>query len=157
MAAPHRHRIAAAIRRIDGLDYGPLDGLLGFAVRRAQVTMFLSFHKAAHGLGVSPPRFTALVMVGANPGMSQSTLGKVLGIARSGAMMLTDDLEARGLIERRRHEDDARVWGLYLTARGRRFTEALRRRVAAEDRKQAAVLTAAERGALARLLNKLAG
>ena len=156
MAAPHRHRIAAAIRRIDGLDYGPLDGILGFALRRAQVAMYLSFHKATHGFDITPPRFTALVMIGANPDMSQSTLGSVLGIARSGAMMLTDWMEARGLVERRQHKD-GRVWGLHLTVRGRKLTEALRRRVIAEDRKRAAVLSEAERGQLARLLNKLAG
>ncbi len=162
MAAPHRHpphrrHIAAAIRRIAGLDYAPLDGILGFAVRRAQVALFLAFHKAAHGLHISPPRFTALVMIGANPGISQSTLGKVLGIARSGAMLLTDDLEERRLVERRQHEDDARVWGLYLTPRGKTFTDGLRRRVLAEDRRQASVLTASERAQLSRLLNKLAG
>lgn len=154
--APHGHRVAAAIRRIEGLDYGPLEGILGFALRRAQIALFLAFHKAAHGLHISPPRFTALAMIGANPGMSQSTLAKVLGIARSGAMLLTDDLEARGLVERRQHEDDARAWGLYLTLRGRQFTDGLRRRVLAEDRRRSSVLSGAERAQLVRLLNKLA-
>ena len=142
---------------VHGLDYDVLDELVGYGLRRAQVAMFMAFHHATRGLEITPPRFTALVMIGANPGMTQSTLGAVLGIARSGAMMLTDWMEARTLVERRPHEEDARVWGLYLTERGRKLTDKMKRRVLAEDRKRASVLSRRERAQLVRLLNKLAG
>ncbi|MGH8745372.1 MAG: MarR family winged helix-turn-helix transcriptional regulator, partial [Burkholderiales bacterium] len=98
-----------------GLDYGVLDELLGYSLRRAQVTLFLAFHDATRGQHITPPRFTALVIIGANPGISQSTLGAVLGIARSGAMLLTDWMVGRGLVERRRRPADGRAWGLHLT------------------------------------------
>jgi DNA-binding MarR family transcriptional regulator len=64
------------------------------------------------GAGITPPRFTALVILQTNPGISQSVLGDVLGTARSGAMLLTDWLESRGLAERRHRPDDGRAWGL---------------------------------------------
>jgi len=157
LPSPHRPRTLAPIPRVAGLDYDVLDRLLGYALRRAQVAMFLAFHEATRGLDITPPRFTALVIVGANPGMSQTTLGNVLGIARSGAMALTDWFEARGLAERRRRADDGRAWGLHLTPRGERLVRTMKRRVSAEDRRRASSLGARERGELLRLLNKLAG
>ena len=147
----------APISRVSGLDYNVLDELLGYALRRAQVGMFLAFHAATRGQDITPPRFTALVIVGANPGIGQSALGQVLGIARSGAMMLTNWMEERGLVERRRRPNDGRAWGVHLTARGEKLLAAMKRRVGAEDRRRAAVLDARERRELLRLLNKLAG
>jgi len=156
LPSPYRPRVLAPILRVPGLDYDVLDELLGYALRRAQVGMFLAFHAATRGLDITPPRFTALVIVGANPGIGQSALGKVLGIARSGAMMLTDWMEDRGLVERRRRPNDGRAWGVHLSARGEELVARMKRRVSAEDRKRAAVLDARERRELLRLLNKLA-
>ena len=156
LPSPYRPRVLAPISRVPGLDYDVLDELLGYALRRAQVGMFLAFHAATRGLDITPPRFTALVIVGANPGIGQSSLGLVLGIARSGAMMLTDWMEERGLAERRRRPNDGRSWGVHLTARGEELVARMKRRVSAEDRKRAACLDARERRELLRLLNKLA-
>jgi DNA-binding MarR family transcriptional regulator len=147
----------APIKRVPGLDYDVLDDLIGYCLRRAQVAMFLSFHEATRGQQITPPRFTALLIVGANPGLSQSALGAVLGIARSGAMMLADWMVGRGLVERRRRPNDGRSWGLHLTQRGERLLHKMRRRVVEEDQRRSAVLTAGERGELLRLLGKLAG
>jgi DNA-binding MarR family transcriptional regulator len=155
--SPYRPLALAPIERVAGLDYDVLDRLLGYALRRAQVAMFLAFHAATRGLEMTPPRFTALVVVGANPGISQSTLGNVLGIARSGAKQLVDWFAERHLIERRRTPDDGRAWGLHLTARGERLVRRMKRRVTVLDRRRAAVLGARGRRELLRLLNKLAG
>ena len=153
--SPHRPRALAPLARVPGLNYDVLDELVGYALRRAQVTMFSAFHEATRGLDITPPRFTALLIIGANPGLSQSVLGSALGIARSGAMMLTDWLEARGLVERRRRNGDARAWGLYLTPQGERFVERTKRRVLRQDQQKSRVLSAAERRQLLGLLDKL--
>jgi DNA-binding MarR family transcriptional regulator len=157
LPSPHRPRTLAPIPYVAGVDYDVLDELIGYSLRRAQVAMFLAFHEATRGLEITPPRFTALVIVGANPGISQTTLGQVLGIARSGAMMLTDWMEDRGLAERRRRPDDARAWGLHLSARGERLVASMKGRVLAEDRRRAARLGTGERRRLLALLKKLAG
>ena len=157
LPSPHRPRTLAPIARVAELDYDVLDSLLGYALRRAQVGMFLSFHAATRGQDITPPRFTALVIVGANPGIGQSALGQVLGIARSGAMMLADWMEERALVERRRRPNDGRSWGVHLTPKGERLLADMKRRVIAEDRKRARVLSAKERRELLRLLEKLAG
>jgi DNA-binding MarR family transcriptional regulator len=155
-AAPYRPRALAPIQRVPGLRYDVLDELLGYSLRRAQVAMFGAFHEATRGMGLTPPRFTALVVIGANPGLSQTVLGNVLGIARSGAMLLADRFEAQGWIERRHRPDDGRAWGLYLTRRGEALVERVKRRVRATDRKRSAVLSGRERRELLRLLEKLA-
>jgi DNA-binding MarR family transcriptional regulator len=156
-AAPYRPRTLAPILRVPGLRYDVLDELLGYSLRRAQVAMFAAFHDATRGVGITPPRFTALVLIGANPGLSQTVLGNVLGIARSGAMLLASRFEAQGWVERRHRPDDGRAWGLYLTPRGEALIGRLKRRVAGTDRKRAAVLSPRERRELLRLLAKLAG
>ena len=155
-AAPYRPRALTPIRRVAGLEYDVLDDLLGYSLRRAQVAMFMAFHEATRGLAITPPRFTALVMIGANPGLSQTALGNVLGIARSGAMLLTNWFEAQGLVERRHRPDDGRAWGLYLTRGGELLVQRMKRRFVASDRERAAVLSAPERRELHRLLAKLA-
>lgn len=144
-----------AIARVNGIDYLDLEEHFGYVLRRAQVASFEAFQRATAGARITPPRFTALVILQANPGISQSTLGEVLGTARSGAMLLTDWLEAQGLAERRHRPDDGRAWGLYLTAKGQRLIERLRRRVRDSDKRFAARIDAAERRELLRLLEKL--
>src|SRR3982751_4112885 len=147
--SPYRPRSLTPIARVPGLDYGVLDELLGYSLRRAQVAMFIAFDEATRGMNITPPRFTALVIIGGNPGISQSTLGKVLGIARSGAMLVTDWFETRGLAERRRPGDE-RAWGLHLTRKGEQFTGQLQRRVLHLDHKRTPRLSQADRRRLLR-------
>jgi DNA-binding MarR family transcriptional regulator len=143
------------IGRVSGLDYDVLDELLGYRLRRAQVAMFIAFHEATRGMDITPPRFSALVIIGANPGLRQTVLGNVLGIARSGAMLLTDWFEARGLVERRHLPSDGRAWGLHLTRKGEQLVERMKRRVLDLDLKKARLLKPGERQQLLRLLEKL--
>lgn len=144
------------MKRVPGLQYDVLDDLLGFSLRRAQLAMFGAFREATRGVDITPPRFTALVIIGANPGLSQSVLGSVLGIARSGAMLLTDWFEARGLVERKRRPNDGRAWGLHLTRRGEQFVARIKARVLEHDLEKARKLSGRERRELLRLLEKLA-
>jgi DNA-binding MarR family transcriptional regulator len=143
------------IGRISGLDYDVLDELLGYRLRRAQLAMFIAFDEATRGLDITPPRFTALVIIGANPGIRQTVLGNVLGIARSGAMLLTDWFEARGLVERRHLPSDGRAWGLHLTRKGEQLVERMKRRVLDLDLRKSRLLKPGERQQLLRLLEKL--
>jgi DNA-binding MarR family transcriptional regulator len=142
---------------VPGLSYGGLDNYLGYALRRAQLAGFDAFQRAIGRSDMTPARFTAMVIVRANPGLTQSALGAALGTARSGAMVVVDWLEARGLAERRGRSEDARAWGLFLTPRGEARLRELKRRVRANDAAFAARLTADERMTLRTLLEKLAG
>jgi DNA-binding MarR family transcriptional regulator len=119
---------------VPGVDYGLLDGLLGYALRRAQNALYLDFHRATAAWDVSPQRFAALVLIARNPGMRQGVLAQAMGLHRSGALRLTDWLTAQGWAERRDAPDDARAWGLHLTAAGKRRLAQLEAAVAAHDR-----------------------
>jgi DNA-binding MarR family transcriptional regulator len=123
----------APLLPVPGLDYGVLDDLLGYALRRAQNALYLDFYRATAELDVSPQRFAALVLVGRNPGMRQGLLAQAMGLHRSGALRLTDWLTGRGWVERRDDAEDARRWGLFLTAAGKRQLAVLERRVRTHD------------------------
>jgi DNA-binding MarR family transcriptional regulator len=146
-----------SIERVPDLSYGDLDEHLGYVLRRAQLAGFEAFHRATGRSEITPARYTAMVIVQANPGLTQSALGAALGTARSGAMMTADWLEARGLAERRGRPEDARAWGLYLTPRGESRLRELKRRVRANDAAFAARLAPRERVTLRKLLDKLTG
>lgn len=146
-----------SIARVEGLSYGDLDEHLGYVLRRAQLAGFEAFHRATAGIDITPARYTALTIVGANPGLTQSALGSALGTARSGAMMVTNWLEKRGLAERRSLPDDARAWGLHLTPQGASQLRKLNRRVRTNDAAFAARLAPRERQTLKKLLDKLSG
>lgn len=119
---------------VPGVDYGLLDGLLGYALRRAQNALYLDFYRATAAWDVSPQRFAALVLIARNPGLRQGLLGQAMGLHRSGALRLTDWLTAQGYAERRDAPEDARAWGLYLTPAGKRLLAKLEDAVAAHDR-----------------------
>lgn len=125
----------APLLPVPGLDYGVLDELLGYALRRAQNALYLDFYRATAALDVSPQRFAALVLVGRNPGMRQGLLAQAMGLHRSGALRLTDWLTGRGWVERRDDAADARSWGLHLTTAGKRQLTLLERRVRAHDQR----------------------
>lgn len=118
---------------VPGLRYGVLDELLGYALRRAQNALYLDFYRATAGVGISPQRFAALVLVAENPGMRQGLLAQAMGLHRSGALRLTDWLTEQGWVERRDDPRDARSWGLYLTPVGRRRLTRLQAAVQAHD------------------------
>lgn len=118
---------------VPGLDYGVLDELLGYALRRAQNALYLDFYRVS-GAEVSPQRFAALVLVGRNPGMRQGLLAQAMGLHRSGALRLADWLTGQGWAERREDAADARTWGLHLTAAGKKALAKLEQAVRAHDR-----------------------
>jgi DNA-binding MarR family transcriptional regulator len=146
-----------SIERVPGLSYGDLDEHLGYLLRRAQLAGFEAFQRATAGVDITPPRYTALNIVGANPGLSQTVLSTALGTARSGAMMVVNWLEEKGLAERRRRDGDSRAWGLHLTSRGKSTLSRLKRRVLAEDAAFSGRLAPEELGELRKLLGKLTG
>jgi DNA-binding MarR family transcriptional regulator len=146
--AKQKHRDRALLRG------GMLPELLGYRLRLAQQAVFRDF--AASIPGVSPGRAGMLLLIDANPGVTQGRLARAVRLERSTMVGVVDALEARGLIERRRGED-RRTNGLWLTRAGRALVARLKRGIEAHERRVGARLTAAERRQLLSLLEKLAG
>jgi DNA-binding MarR family transcriptional regulator len=97
-----------------------------------------------------------LLLIDANPGVTQGRLAQAVGLDRSTMVGVIDALESRRLLERRRG-DDRRTNGLWLTSSGRSFVARLKRRIESHERRVAAHLSAAERAQLLALLEKLSG
>jgi len=132
---------------------GTLSGLLGYRLRLAQQIVFRDFAKTVAEL--SPGRVGILLLIDANPGVTQSDLAHAVGLDRSTMVGLLDTLEDRHLLERRRGED-RRTNGLWLTRAGRSLLGRLKKRIELHERRVAARLSVAERAQLIALLEKLA-
>jgi DNA-binding MarR family transcriptional regulator len=140
----------------NGVSHGRLDLLLGYALRRAQLRVFADFARAMAALRLTPGQLGAVLLVEANPGLSQSALAAALGIDRSTAVALIDALQRRGLIRRRQDVRDRRVNALELGATGRRALAGVLRQLEAHEARIAADLAPAERRELMRLLARVA-
>jgi DNA-binding MarR family transcriptional regulator len=135
------------------LRLGPLETLLGYQLRRAQLVTFQGFAEAMAGFGLSPGQLGVLFLVEANPGLNQTALGRALGIERSSVVAVLDRLEKRDLLERTK--PDRRSHALYLTEAGRRLLVELRPVLEAHEREIASALSVEERALLMSLLRRI--
>jgi DNA-binding MarR family transcriptional regulator len=94
----------------------PCDGLLGYHLRRLSVLVMADFTEALAPLGLKPAEASLLYVVGAQAGLTQSDIGKVLGIQRANMAPLIAGLMQRGLVERDRV--DGRSQALRLSPAG---------------------------------------
>lgn len=140
--------------RIDGIDYDILEELAGYAVRRAQLSIYENFAATLGVEGVTPQRFSSLVIIGSNPGISQTRLAEVMGIARSGVVSIIDSFEQAGLLERQ-DSGDRRSYNLQLTKEGQRQLKKYKKVVKEHDEHVTQQLTDEERQQLLVLLGKL--
>jgi DNA-binding MarR family transcriptional regulator len=142
--------------KLNGSDLRPgmLPGLLGYRLRLAQQAVYRDF--AASVADLSPGRVGILLLIDANPGVTQSRLAQAVSLDRSTMVGVLHLLQGRGLVERRRGED-RRTNGLWLTAEGRGLVSRLTTRIELHERRVAARLSTAEREQLIGLLEKLAG
>ncbi|MEC4722327.1 MarR family transcriptional regulator [Noviherbaspirillum sp. CPCC 100848] len=140
--------------RIDGIEYDILDDLIGYAVRRAQISIYEDFTASLADEGITPQRFSSLVIIENNPGISQTRLSEVMGIARSGVVAIIDKFEDAGLVERQA-SSDRRSYNLRLTKEGQKQVRRYKKAVQEHDNRIAAVLNASEKEQLRTLLSKI--
>lgn len=140
-----------------GLDMGPLPGLVGYALRRAQVAVFADFHASFAPLGLRPGAFSVLLLVRHNPGVRPTDIGRALGIKRANFVPLLADLEGRGLVERRAVAGDRRAAALHLAADGTALLRRADRVLRAHEARWTARLGEADAGRLLELLRRLSG
>ena len=126
----------------------------------AYLLVQLGFHVAGRftdqlaPLGLEPRHFGMLTRLAANEGKSQQAIGELMGLNATRMVFLVDELEQRGLVERRRNPADRRSYALYLTEQGRAKLRDGQR--ASTGLGVGSSLTAAERRKLTTLLRRLA-
>nr|WP_205624737.1 MarR family winged helix-turn-helix transcriptional regulator [Vulgatibacter incomptus] len=114
------------------------------------------FAERLAALGLSPPHAGILRALSGAPGISQRALGTMLGILPSRLVILLDELDERGLLERRDDPDDRRTYRLFVTDKGQESLEAIGRVARAHQVALCAALSDDERRTLADLLSRIA-
>jgi DNA-binding MarR family transcriptional regulator len=115
------------------------------------------FARRISSLDLTPAQAGLLRLIAWQPGQSQQALARQLGTPPSRLVLLLDELEKRGLTERRRNPSDRRHHALHLTADGARLMGQLGQIGAAHEEEICAPLDAAERAQLHDLLTRIAG
>ena len=77
------------------------------------------FAERIESLGLNPRMWGALNVLDAEGAITQHALCQGIGIDPSSMVSTIDELESKGLVERRRHPSDRRAHALHLTTKGR--------------------------------------
>lgn len=137
------------------LDYGGLDESLGFHVRLAHATICRNFARAMADLNLTQKQCATLRLIGANPGISQVELARVISTDRATMMALINRLERAGLVERRRSQTKGRRQEIALTPHGAETLERAKQIIKAHERRLTANFSAKEKEAVLSFLKRL--
>jgi len=115
--AMERRRGANAAKR-DAAARFDLYDTPGFLVRRLHQIVVSLCYEGWGDLDISPVQYGALMAIRAFPGIDQRGLARAIAIDRSTIGTVSEQLERRGLIERRAGTRDRRNKELFLAAKG---------------------------------------
>jgi DNA-binding MarR family transcriptional regulator len=143
----------------DGDDVRPAEPeAFGFGFLLVQLGTLVAqqFREQLEPLGIEPRHFGMLTRLAQNEGKAQQAIGELIGLNPTQMVFLVDELEDRGLVERRRNPADRRSYGLYLTDAGRDMLARVQVVALAHQGTLGSSLTEAEREQLTALLRRLA-
>jgi DNA-binding MarR family transcriptional regulator len=133
-----------------------LEDYTGYVLRLAHAYLHERADREFPG-GPHPREYSVLTALAATGPASQQRLAERLHVNRTLMVGITDSLERRGLVERRRNPDDRRSYALHLTGEGVAALERLHGEVERADRAATERLSDAERARLHELLRTLLG
>jgi MarR family transcriptional regulator, lower aerobic nicotinate degradation pathway regulator len=134
----------------------PLEARVGYLLFRLGRTQSSLFVDALEPLGMRPKHFALMNLADLSEGSSQQELGRKLGLDSSGLVSVIDDLEAQGLVERRRDATDRRRYAIHLTRAGKTKLSRAREAVTLRAEELLAPLSEDERETLHDLLARVA-
>jgi DNA-binding MarR family transcriptional regulator len=151
-----RQSNARSVEDLQGpeLMFEELDGLLGYRMRRAQGAMHRDYTSSVAGLDLTQKQTATLWLINANPGVSQVSIAGALSMDRATMMSVTDRLEERGLLVRKRSSVDRRRQELYLTPSGQNTLRKVKARIAEHEARFKALFKPAELAAFLAALEK---
>lgn len=127
----------------------------GYNMKRAFIIMQADVTRALQPFELRMVTYSALCMIGDNPGLSQSQLAASLAIERPNLVVIVDELERRDLISRDRVPTDRRTYALRLTSEGARLLAKATDAVRAHERKMTAEVSSEEAKVLIAALRKI--
>jgi DNA-binding MarR family transcriptional regulator len=122
---------------------------LGYTISRR-------FHRILAPLKLEPGEFALLRAVSASEGESQNALAERLHISPSWMVAVVDELEGRGLLERKPHARDRRIRNLHLTPSGKKLLKQAEQQAERFDRQVTEPLSERELRQLLDLLERVA-
>lgn len=134
-----------------------LQGLAGYHLRRASRAVQADLARTLKPLGLRMITFSALTVIGENPGLSQSRLAGALDVERPNLVAIIDELAGAGWLRRTPAPEDRRAHALYLTAPGRAHLGRALAAVRAHEDRLFGGLDPADLSAIGRVARHLAG
>jgi DNA-binding MarR family transcriptional regulator len=110
---------AMAEEQARGLEWGQLGEGIGPLVRLLRIELTVRVANAQAKVGLHSGALSAMALIDANPGCSQSDLARELALDKSVLVAIVDDLEWQGMAVRTRSATDRRRNSLALTDQGR--------------------------------------
>lgn len=101
------------------VDYGPLEGQLGFHLQRARLAVFQNFFAVFGAFNISPAAYCMLILIDHNPGLTPTQLAKALAIKTPNVVGILKALERDNLVTKERAAHDGRAVILSLTQEGK--------------------------------------
>ena len=131
-------------------------GWVAFLLAQVGAHAAARFAERLAPLGLAPQHAGILRLVAFDAGLSQRALGERLGVLPSRLVALVDELEGKGLVERRDHPEDRRSYALHLTEAGRDRLADIGRIARDHGDSLCSALDEGERRQLAILLSRIA-
>jgi DNA-binding MarR family transcriptional regulator len=128
---------------------------LAFLLSQVGIYAARRFSERIAEIDLHPPLFRVLNLVDVAEGRSQQAIGEAIDVPPSRMVALVDELEQRGLVERRPNPADRRVHALYLTPMGRKTLARGREIARAHEEELTQGMAAADRKRLTQLLQKI--
>ena len=132
-------------RMPEKLALAPYRRVPAYLIRRLMMISNAIIAEEFEGEDMPVSEWAVLTMIDNHPEIDQSRLAEVVAIDRTNTGRLVDQLEAKGLVERRPHDSDRRVWMLHCTPRGYDTRKRLRARALATQEKLLSCLKPADR------------
>ena len=128
---------------------------LAFLLSQVGIHASRRFAERIAAVDLNPPLFRVLNLVAAAEGRSQQAIAAAIEIPPSRMVALVDELEQRGLVERRPEPDDRRVRALFLTAKGKRCLQRGRKIATQHEKELTEGMSETDRKRLVALLQKI--
>lgn len=128
---------------------------LGFLLSQVGIYASQRFARRIAAIDLQPPMFRVLNVVDVAEGQSQQAIGEAIEAPASRMVAIVDELERRGLVERRPHPSDRRIRALYMTGKGRRLLARGRKIASEHEQELTRGLSDADRKRLIALLGKI--
>lgn len=128
---------------------------LAFLLSQVGIHAARRFSERMAEIDLQPPLFRVLNLVDAAEGRSQQAIGEAIQVPPSRMVALVDELELRGLVERRPDPMDRRIRALYLTLEGREMLSQGRAIAKAHERELTKGMSAPDRKLLTGLLQQI--